>query len=130
MNMNKMLARALLVTLACAGTSATAQEQQLDTITVQATRLVATKLVGRTSSGIPVESVSLSYAVSLQGVDLSTPSGMQELEKRINDVALTACEDLGHRYPDSTPDDKTCARDTAKKAIAQLHERAKTAAPK
>lgn len=128
--MKKSFVGALLVPLMLgfAATLAMAQEQ-LSEITVQAKRLVSTQVVGRTSSGIPILSISLSYGVSLKDLDVLSPAGMQAAEKRIEEAALSACEDLGHRYPDATPDDKACAKDAAKRATVELHKRAQAGKP-
>ena len=119
----------LLVPLAFGFVTVATAQEQLSEITVQAKRLVSTQVVGRTSSGIPIVNISLSYGVSLKDLDVLSPPGMQAAEKRINDAALSACQEIGRQYPDATPDDKTCAKDAAKKATAQLHKRAQAAKP-
>jgi len=78
--------------------SARRGRQTLGEVTVQATRNVSTKLVGSTSSGIPIKEVSLSYGVSTAGLDLATVAGAEELDKRINDAALAACKEVGRQY--------------------------------
>ena len=96
--------------------------QTVEEVTVQATRNVSTKLVGTTSSGIPIREVSLSYGVSTSGLDLATVAGAEELDKRINDAALAACQEVGRQYPKSTPGDAECAQAAAKKAMVTAHE--------
>ncbi|HMK87901.1 MAG TPA: UrcA family protein [Steroidobacteraceae bacterium] len=99
--------------------------QDLKEVTVQAKRMLTTQIVGRTATGIPITQISMSYTVSLAGVDLSTQAGVQEIENRINDVALTACKDISSKYPTAEPSDAECAKIAAKKPLAQLHQMAK-----
>ena len=48
------------------------------------------------------------------GLDLASEAGAKELEKRIDDAALTACKEIGRLYPESTPSGEACARKAAK----------------
>jgi UrcA family protein len=107
---------------AAAVVSSGAVAQTVAEVTVQATRNVSTKLVGKTSSGIPIQEVSFSYGVSTAGLDLATVAGAEELDKRINDAALAACQEVGRQYPKSTPTDAECAQAAAKKAMVTAHE--------
>ena len=76
------------------GGIAVAQNQNMEEVTVEGTRMVTTKVVGKTSSGIPISTVSLSYDVSVRGLDLASQAGFMEAEKRVKDVAETACKEL------------------------------------
>jgi UrcA family protein len=55
-------------------------------------------------------------------LDLGSPAGLAQAEKRVKDVAETACRELGRLYPDSTPSDAECAKAAADKAVARLKE--------
>lgn len=127
--MKKLFVGTALVSLACGFAAVATAQEQLTEITVQAKRLLSTQQVGRTSTGIPIINISLSYGVSLKDLDVRSPDGMQVAEKRINDAALSACQEIGHQYPDATPDDRTCAKAAAKKATAELHKRVQAAKP-
>jgi UrcA family protein len=96
--------------------------QPVEEITVQASRALNTEIVGRTSSGIPVRDVSLSYRVSLEGLDLASDAGVAELEKRVNDVAEAGCREIGRLYPIATPSDAQCAKAAADKAMVTVRE--------
>jgi len=102
-----------------APSAAFAQEQQ--EVQVQAARTV-TKVVGRTMSGIPIIEVSLSYRVSLAGLDLSTKPGAAEAEHLVNAAAGKACKEIGRQYPNSTPSDTECARAASDKAMVRVNE--------
>ena len=101
--------------------------QNIEEVTVQGTRMVTTKVVGRTSSGVPIQDVSLSYGVSTAGLDLASHAGFMELEKRVNDVAEAACKDLVKRYPVGTPSEAECTKAAADKAMVKVNELAKAA---
>ncbi len=108
--------------LACLSGLAAASETKVEEVLVQAKREMTTKLVGKTSTGIPILDISLSYGVSTEGIDIATHAGYEEMQKRVNDAASAACEEIGRQYPGSTPDDATCARSAAKKAMKELHK--------
>ena len=56
--------------------------QDTGEVTVQASRVVK-KVIGTTSSGIPIEDISLSYGVSTNGLDLTSSAGAAELQKLV-----------------------------------------------
>ncbi|HXQ31806.1 MAG TPA: UrcA family protein [Steroidobacteraceae bacterium] len=97
---------------------ATAQTE----VSVQATRIMSAETVGRTTSGIPIVDVTLSYTVSLKGLDLAMAAGSAAAEKRVNDAAMAACKEIGRSYPDATPGDAACAKMAADKAMVKLHQ--------
>jgi UrcA family protein len=104
--------------------------QNVEEITVQGTRSMTVTLQGRTSSGIPIKDVSMSYGVSYAGLDLVSHAGVLELQKRVTDAALAACKEIGRQYPDSTPSEADCAKAATDKAIAKVNELAAAAASK
>ncbi len=103
------------------GGMAVAQSENMGEITVQGTRAVTTKLVGKTSSGIPIKDVSLSYGVLLNGLDLASHAGFMEAERRVKAVAETACRELVIRYPSGTPSEAECAKAAAAKAMVVVN---------
>ena len=112
-----------LAGLAAASNCAIAQEQQLAQITVTAPREVH-KVVGKSTAGVPIESISLSYDVTFSDLDLTKPAGVSELDRRIDTMAKAACTDLDKLYP-RKPSDQHCvaraiasAADQKKQAIA------------
>ena len=106
----------------CTMAQTTQTTQTTEEIVVQGSRSVTAKVVSVSSTGVPIQSVSLSYGVSTAGLDLASTAGAQQLEKRINDAALAACKEVGRQYPDSTPSDAECAKAAAKKAMVRAHE--------
>ncbi|MGA2397107.1 MAG: UrcA family protein [Steroidobacteraceae bacterium] len=122
-----------LAAAACA-LSTVGAAQELKEITIQATRIINTKTVGRdVSTGSPIIDVSLSYGIKVSDLDLASHYGPIQLEKRVRDTALLACQDLGRKYPDSTPSDSECAKAAGDKAMVRANElvaAAKTSAAK
>jgi len=101
---------------------AVARAQGPSEVQVQATRIPSTKVVGRTTSGIPVVEVSLSYRVSLAGLELSTKYGADEAGRLVNAAAEAACKEIGRQYPNATPSDRACAKAASDKAMVRVHE--------
>ncbi len=115
-----------LVTSAVAGS---AFAQTTPEVVVSSAKVVE-KSAGRTTSGIPIVDVSLSYGVSAAGLDLASASGAREFEKRVSDAAMDACKELGKRYPNSTPTDAQCAKTATDKAMTQVRQMESAAAKK
>lgn len=97
---------------------------------VVTTHKVVEKSVGRTSTGIPIVDVSLSYGVNVADLDPATHRGALDLEKRVSDAAMEACKELGTRYPGATPSDAACAKAATDKAMVKVHELEAAAAKK
>ncbi len=103
--------------------------QQIQEVTVQASRVVEQKQVGRTASGVPIVDMSLAYGVSYADLDLTSHAGVVQLEKRVNDAAQQACKELSRQFPlVTTPNDADCAKMAADKAMPKVHELAAAAA--
>src|SRR5579863_6672293 len=103
------------------GGIALAQDENMQEITVQGTRLVTAKVVGRSASGVPVSDVSLGYGVNVAGFNLASHADFVEAERRVKDVAETACKELAKRYPVGTPSESECAKAATDKAMIVLN---------
>jgi len=90
-------------------------------VVVETSRMAATT-IGRTSTGIPIQSITMGYTVSAKGLDLASQIGAKAFEKRVSEAALAACQEIGRQYPDSTPNDAECAKAATEKAMAKVHE--------
>lgn len=104
--------------------------EDMGEVTVQASRVVNVKTVGKTASGFPIQDISLSYGVKAQDLDLASYAGVTELKKRVTAAAQAACKELGRQYPDSTPGDSDCAKAATDKAMVRVNELAAAAANK
>ncbi len=96
--------------------------QDTQEVRVEATRIVSKESAIRKPYGFPMKDLSLTYGVSLAGLDLATKSGAAEAEKRVNAAAHAACKEIGRQYPAATPSDDECARDAAKEAMAKVQQ--------
>lgn len=121
-----MSIRLVAVSAAATLIAGVALAQGIPEVKVQATRVVSSaisaKTVGRSTSGVPIQDVTLSYGVSAAGLDLSTHTGAVAFEQRVKDAAEQACKEIGRQYPDSTPDEATCAKTASENAMAKVHE--------
>lgn len=116
-----------------AGGSALAQEQVKFSggatsaeVTVIAPRLLIRKL-GRDAVGVPTEVVSLTRHVNYADLDLKKPADDQTLEKRVDDMAKVACDQLAALYPMAAPESPDCIREATDGAMRQVDEAIETA---
>ena len=74
------------------GATAVAQETvtTTDSVTIEAPRVFRQE-IGRTSSGIPIEQVSLSNRVGFNDLDLRNPGDIAELQRRVSAAAWDGC---------------------------------------
>jgi UrcA family protein len=100
------------------GAFAAEQMSAVEEITISAERPTTT-IVGRTSSGAPIELAQLRYRVSYGDLDLNTHAGATELDKRVSDAAAAACKELDKLYPLEKPD-PTCVKKAVDSASAQV----------
>ena len=119
--MSKRLIKVAVALLAGVSVNAVVIADEMGEVTVQAQRVVK-KVIGRTSSGIPIEDISLSYGVSTTGLDLSSSAGAAQLKKRVTDAANAACKELGRQYPDATTSDAECVKNATDKAMVRVNE--------
>jgi len=119
--MSKRLIKVAVGLLAGVAVNAVVIAQEMGEVTVQASRVVK-KTIGRTSSGVPIEDISLSYGVSTAGLDLASSAGAAELQKRVANAAKAACKELSRQYPESTPSDADCAKNATDKAMVKVNE--------
>ena len=80
------------------------------------------KAPAATSTGVPIVDVSMSYGVSIADLNLASQYGPIALEKRVHDAAKAACEEIGRKYPQSTPSDEVCTKVATDKAMVKVNE--------
>ena len=119
------IAAARAVASALIGTVALTQESA--DVTVEASRLVQTKASQRTSS-VPIVKIALSHGVSATGLNLATPAGAAELEKRVKDAAAMACKETSRIEPLAEPSEAECIRLSAEHAMVKARARQLVAA--
>ena len=104
--MKTLPTRIPLLLSACAaatGLVIAAEPSSVPEITISAARPSGT-VVGRTSSGGEIVSYEVSYHLGYQDLDLATSAGADELRKRVQVAADSACKDLDKLHPLSKPD--------------------------
>jgi UrcA family protein len=88
-------------------------------VTVQAER-PTTKVVGRSSSGIPIVLASVQYRVSYADLELSIPSNAKVLKTRVRDAARDACADLSKLDAISVSGSNECSAKAEERAMPQV----------
>jgi UrcA family protein len=113
-----------VVAIACGLLISAAVAQQMPEVAVVGSRtMVNVKTEHSSLSPAPLyETFALTYGVSTKDLDLASSTGAVELEKRVNETALEVCKEIGRQYPQSAPDDATCAKLAAKKAMVKVRE--------
>ena len=100
------------------GCSAVAQKSDRPEVTVEAKH--AAKRPEATVIATPPATVRLTKRANYADLDLSVPSGVKELEKRINDAAEAACNQLLHQlYVVDASEHEACTRDAIESATVQ-----------
>ena len=99
-------------------------DEDLPTITITASRMgrsaVTTQTVGRSSStGAPIERLTLTWSVPFTDLDLSTHSGATELQKRVNARARAVCQELDRLFPFGDRGGASCIKEAAAGGLAQ-----------
>jgi len=99
---------------ACSAASAAAVQE----VTVQAERATST-VVGRSSSGAPIELLELRHRVSYADLDLAKQKDIAVLEQRVREAAASACSELDKLHPLEKPD-AACASKATDAAMADV----------
>jgi UrcA family protein len=81
--------------------------------------VTAPRFIGREASGTPIERVSMSATVRVADLDLGTPQGVGELNKRVREVAASLCKSLEADYPIGTPEYTACVKEAIAAASSQ-----------
>ena len=105
-----------LPTIGCLIVSGSVVAQGLPEVTIEAPHLVSSGPPGRTSA------LTIVYKVSYADLNLATPAGAAELQKRVQDSADKACAQLVKLYPESVATQTRCAQEAAKSGMAQANK--------
>jgi len=119
--MNRKLAIACTVAAVVVGGDVIAQNVPMPEVIVESHRAVSTR-IGTTSGGIPIHEISMSYTVTAEGLDISTPTGARAFEARVSHAAMAACQQISTQLHSATPDDAECARQATEKAMTQVRQ--------
>lgn len=98
----------------CAGAAAAqpAVPEQPTDASISGVTVTAPRVVTRPLYGASTKLMSLSVRVKFRDLDMSTPAGVAELDRRVAEATEYACRQLGIMYPDARPDQRMCERET------------------
>jgi UrcA family protein len=118
MHTGNMALRASLYALLAIGGGivATAHGQPVETVTVEAARVVK---VDQTTTGIPVSEITIRSRVTYADLDLATDSGVKTLKQRIEAAAKTACREMDVRVPAEGSSTEKCVKDAVAGAMQE-----------
>lgn len=120
--MNSTVGRVVLGVASAMLASSAVIAQDVPEVTVQAKRLLTTKVTERIEGGVPLQDISVSYGVRTSDLDLATHSAALVLEQRVKDAARLACKEISRQFPDATPSEAECADTAAVKAMPQVKQ--------
>jgi len=118
--MNTILGKVVLGIASAMLVSSVVIAQDLPEVTVQAKRLITTKVTERIEGGVPLQDISVTYGVRTSDLDLATHSAALVLEQRVKDAAKLACKEISRQFPDASPSEAECANTAAAKAMPQV----------
>ncbi len=101
--------------------------QDLGEITVTGTRMsreaVTKNVVGRSSStGAPIEHLTLTWSVPYSDLDLSKHSAAVEFEKRVHARAKAVCHELDRLFPLRPSEGPPCVKTAVDEAMVQAQK--------
>lgn len=91
----------------------------LPTITIGAGVVTKTN-IGNSSSGIPLEEVTVTHRVRYSDLNLATYAGAAELKRRVKETARAACKQLDELYPLEAKNAQECMKIAVAKASPQV----------
>ena len=119
--MKKCLLHGIASAFAASLLSSGAVGQELGEISIEASRVDRT-LLGHTSARAPIYIVSTTRQVKAGDLDLTTPEGLAELEKRVSKAATEACTDIDRTHPNAQPDTYKCAKSATERTMSQVRQ--------
>lgn len=97
---------------------ASAYGQAMEVVTVEAVREI---VVGKSAIGAPIKELSIRSRVSYADLDLTTPAGVQALEKRVRDTAVSTCKEIKVDVPAEGSTVDKCIKEAMDGATPQIN---------
>ncbi|HWJ05614.1 MAG TPA: UrcA family protein [Steroidobacteraceae bacterium] len=97
---------------------ASAYGQAMEVVTVEAVREI---VVGKSAIGAPIKELSIRSRVSYADLDLTTPAGVQALEKRVRDTAVSTCKEIKVDVPAEGSTVDKCIKEALDGAAPQIN---------
>ena len=125
MNTNISTLRAMQLAVVAAGAvmaSAAALAAATPEVTVEAARQAKVEVIERSASGVTTQLITLTRRVSYKDLNLTIVAGENELTKRVNDTAKSACKELDDLYPltRSPAESAACVKKATDDAMVQV----------
>lgn len=108
----------MFVAAAAALAGASAYGQAMEVVTVEAVREI---IVGKSAIGAPIKELSIRSRVSYADLDLTTPAGVQALEKRVKDTAVSTCKEIKVDVPAEGSTVDKCIKEALEGATPQIN---------
>jgi UrcA family protein len=80
----------------------------------------APKVIERTRYGLVIQEQTMSVRVPYDDLDMRSPDGVAELDRRVTEAADLICRRLEIAYPDGSPERYFCAREAVRGARPQV----------
>ena len=110
---------AMLAAGSCAMVGSMVRADSMEVVTVEAAR---TQKVGQTHFGVPVREITIASRVSYADLDLKTPQGAKELEKRIRETATSSCKEMDVKFPVEGYGEADCIKHAVDGAMSQANK--------
>ena len=78
------------------------------------------KVIDRNRLSVVTEEIKMSVRVPYRDLDMATPAGVVELDKRVEEAAVYVCRQLERMYPAGGPERRQCTRDAIDDAQPQV----------
>jgi UrcA family protein len=109
----------ILVAGSCAMVGGMVGAEPLEVVTVEAAR---TQKVAQTHFGVPVREITIASRVSYAELDLATPQGAKDLEKRIRETATSSCKEMDVKFPVEGYGEADCIKHAVDGAMSQANK--------
>jgi len=110
---------AVLVVGCCAMVGGMARAAPMEVVTVEVAR---SQKVAQTRYGVPVREITIVSSVSYADLDLATPQGVKELEKRVRETATSSCKEMDVKFPVEGYGQDECIKNAVDGAMSQVNK--------
>ena len=110
---------AVLVVGSCAMLGSMARAAPMEVVTVEVAR---SQKVAQTRYGVPVREITIVSSVSYADLDLATPQGVKELEKRVRETATSSCKEMDVKFPVEGYGQDECIKNAVDGAMSQVNK--------
>jgi UrcA family protein len=112
-------ASAVMVAGCCAMVGGMVRAAPMEVVTVEVAR---SQKVAQTRYGVPVREITIASSVSYADLDLATPQGATELEKRIRETATSSCKEMDVKFPVEGYGQDECIKNAVDGAMAEANK--------